>query len=269
MKKIILFIFVLSLTYNLNAQCDSSLPINEGFNDSNSVGLCWDFVDIDNDGNGWSVEDLGSSMGIKSASYIFGYGPTNPDNWIISHPIDLTSNSNVQMSWEVRATAWNSDNENYTVYVATGNQISDFTSSGVFFNENLNGTLGSWQNRNLNISSFSGQMVYVAFRHHDAPGQLEIDIDNLLITSSTLGVDDFDISSFKHYYNTNTDVLTLNSQNTPIKNIEIYNILGQQVLNKKLSNSEENIELSNFTDGIYIANIQIDNVFKTIKFLKQ
>ncbi|WP_242132998.1 T9SS type A sorting domain-containing protein [Aestuariivivens marinum] len=87
--------------------------------------------------------------------------------------------------------------------------------------------------------------------------------------SSSLGVDDFNSNEFKHFYNTNTKELTLKSYSMPMDNAALYNILGQNVLNKTLSLTEEKIDLSKLNKGIYIAQISFDNVVKTIKFVKQ
>lgn len=187
MKKLLFLVFILSNTYNLNAQCDSTLPILEDFSDATAINFCWDFIDDDADGFGWSIVDLGDgNKGLKSRSWI-GFALT-PDNWVITNVIDLTSfntSQTVELSWKVRATAWNFDNENYTVYVATGNNISNFTNSNVSFTENLNNSdaSGVFANRSLNISSMAGQMVYVAFRHHNVTDQKELDIDDFAITS--------------------------------------------------------------------------------------
>jgi hypothetical protein len=45
--------------------------------------------------------------------------------------------------------------------------------------------------------------------------------------------------------------------------------LGQNVANRKSSNTTENINLSNLVDGVYIAQVEIDNTTKAIKFIKQ
>ena len=270
MKKLLLLACIISYTFNVSAQsCDSSLPVTEDFNDSNQVNVCWQFVNNDTDIYNWEVADVGGTNGIKSASYINGVGALTPDNWIISHPINLPSGSSVQLNWNARATAWNFDQENYSVYVAAGNQINDFLSSGVSFTQNLSGTRGAWQNSNLNASALSGQIVYVAFRHHGVSDQKEIDIDNLTISSGVLGIDDFEVGSFSHNYNGNNDVLTIKSTKATFVSVQIYNILGQKTINKKLSQSIEAIELFSLKDGIYIAQINTLDATKTIKFLKQ
>ncbi|MCK5402362.1 MAG: choice-of-anchor J domain-containing protein [Flavobacteriaceae bacterium] len=262
---------------------NSSLPVAEDFSNTNTIIACWDLIDSDLDNRKWFTQDydldgipgLDGNPCIVSRSWS-ATGLVNPDNWLISYSIDLTSNSPsdlIDLNWKARGLNSSFADENYTVYAATGNQISDFLSSAVSFNEIIgqNGGAGeTFVDRSLDISSLAGNMVYIAFRHHNMPvSQYELNIDDVQVNLSTLGIDDFVTDSFKHYYNNNTNVLTLKSSNAPINNIEIYNILGQRILIKKLSHTNELINLSTITEGVYIAQISIDNTTKTIKFLKQ
>ena len=89
-----------------------------------------------------------------------------------------------------------------------------------------------------------------------------------MVITGTLGADDFELEKFKHYYDKDSNILNLKS-NSSLDSIIVYNIIGQQVLTKKLSQSEEAINLSQINDGIYIAKIEAGNTYKTIKFLKQ
>ena len=269
MKKLLLLLIMLGFVFSSNAQsCDSSLPIIEDFEDANTVNVCWDFIDADIDGRNWYVVDIGGNNAIESASHVNGAEPFTPDNWIISQAINLTNVGSASLSWNVRAADWNADNEYYTVYLSTGNQISNFLSSNVSYSEDLNGSYGQWQNRSLNANSLVGETVYVAIRHHNVFDQSKIDFDDVSLLGSALGIEDIDQNNFKYYYNKDSDNLTLKS-NMSFDNILIYNILGQEVLNKKLSQTEEVINLSNMTDGIYIAKIQAGNAYKTINFVKQ
>jgi hypothetical protein len=63
--------------------------------------------------------------------------------------------------------------------------------------------------------------------------------------------------------------LTLKSSSKPICSVVFYILLGQNVANRKSSNTTENINLSNLVDGVYIAQVEIDNTTKAIKFIKQ
>jgi hypothetical protein len=86
-------------------------------------------------------------------------------------------------------------------------------------------------------------------------------------TSALLSVNDFDIKSIKHFYNSITKELTLKSDNGAFTNIDLYNILGQQVITKKLSQENETLNLSELTDGIYMAQVSIGANIRTIKFV--
>ncbi|WP_242095159.1 T9SS-dependent choice-of-anchor J family protein [Aestuariivivens sediminicola] len=185
MKKILLSLgFVVYGIYGLHAQCDSTLPVSEDFSNTFAVNSCWTYIDADGDGLGWSVTAMDGSgnKGLKSKS--FAGTALTPDNWIISNAINLPSSGSLTLTWKVRATYWQYDAENYSVYVANGNSISDFTSSSVVFTENLEGSdaSGVFANRNLNVSSLAGQTVYVAFRHYGVTDQFEIDIDDFAVT---------------------------------------------------------------------------------------
>ena len=114
----------------------------------------------------------------------------------------------------------------------------------------------------------AGNVIYVAFRHHFSVGQRELDIDDIMISTSALSVEDFNKENFKFFYSKETKSLTVKSANNPITSIKIYNILGQTVVNKISSDYNENLNLSNLVDGMYIAQIEIDNTIKSIKFLK-
>jgi len=88
-------------------------------------------------------------------------------------------------------------------------------------------------------------------------------------TEPTASVGEVDASSFKHFYNKDTDMLTLTSAGNAFDNITLYSILGQEVMNKSLSKTDEVIDLSNLTDGIYLAKVSIGGKYQTIKLLKK
>ena len=86
----------------------------------------------------------------------------------------------------------------------------------------------------------------------------------------SLSTEEFESNnSISHFYNVNTNDLTFKSSSLPFTNVEIYSILGQQVLNNKLSETNETINLSNITDGIYIAKVSVDGRTEAIKFVKK
>ena len=278
MKKFILFTFITAFAFNTSAQCDSNLPISENFDDSNVVDVCWNLIDQDGDTKNWRWREWNSANGgyrcIESTSFNTSDGAQTPDNWIISYPIDLTSfnsNDNITLSWKVRGEYVGFAHEYYTIYADTNNGIPDFESSPIKRGEYVDevGGEGVFATRSLDISSLVGETVYIAFRHHNSTNQFNINIDDVTVErSSTLGIDDLQQHSFKHYYNAYTDILTLDSSDAPMNAIVVYNILGQAVLNEKLHQTEETISLSSLNDGIYIIQVNLNGIDKTFKFIK-
>lgn len=93
--------------------------------------------------------------------------------------------------------------------------------------------------------------------------------DNISYSDGTiLSVDELSTTSFKHFYDKNSDVLTLATSGLDLNEVELYNVIGQKVINKPLKNSRETLDLSALQDGIYIAKVQMGNQVETVRFLK-
>ncbi len=89
------------------------------------------------------------------------------------------------------------------------------------------------------------------------------------VTDNTLGVSDFNMEIVTNFFDKVTDVLTIKSRNLALDNVEIYDILGQKILGKQLSNKVERINLSELSDGIYIIRVSSSGLMTTSKLLKQ
>lgn len=83
-----------------------------------------------------------------------------------------------------------------------------------------------------------------------------------------LSVGDIDKILFSVFPNPANEVLTFQSE-IALKNVKIFNIVGQLVLNKYLSNTLEIIDISNLTPAAYIVQLETDLGVKTTKFIKK
>tara|TARA_R110002033_G_scaffold118984_2_gene162484 strand:- start:1094 stop:2686 length:1593 start_codon:yes stop_codon:yes gene_type:complete len=92
--------------------------------------------------------------------------------------------------------------------------------------------------------------------------------DAFSVTSQALSVDEFDQNAFTYNYDKNVKSLNLESYNTSITSVDIYSLLGQKVISKPLNNTTESINLTSLNDGVYLAKVNINGIFKTIKFIK-
>ncbi|HLW14652.1 MAG TPA: choice-of-anchor J domain-containing protein [Flavobacteriaceae bacterium] len=271
MKKITLTFFIAVLAcFAMNAQVEVYF---EGFETEDLSE--WTLHDVDGDGFNWGdmfqVTD-GSGNAVSPVSLIsrsWQGGPLTPDNWAITPAIDLTGASgSAELTWKVMAAAADWDNENYSVYVATSNEIADLLVSDVTFTETYDDPTnqGTQYERTLDLSSLMGEVVYVAFRHHDVTDMDWISIDDVKVTAEEiLSVDDNEFLGFNYFVNNNT--LNLSS-NDAMQNISIYNIIGKEVVMKMLNNNQETIDISALQPGIYITKVSIDGVSKTFKIHK-
>ena len=134
-----------------------------------------------------------------------------------------------------------------------------------------------WTNYNVSITGLTGtgvRDVRIAFRYYVTAGgpagtnSNYIGIDEVSV-SSTLGTSDFEKNKFSYSYNKNIDRLKLKSSSIALESVEVFNILGQKVLNRALSSFEASIDLSAFNDGVYLVKVRAGGSSKTIKMLKQ
>ena len=247
-----------------NCPASYSLPYLNDFNDPASWTTCQTFYDNDGDGNYWFYQAFGddtSDLSANSASYINGVGALTPDNWVIMGPIDLTNVSDALLEWQVMGLDPNWCQENYTIYVGSSSNYSDLINSSVSFNETITSggdACGSWANRSLDISAATGELVYIGMRHHDVTDMYYLNIDNVSVTSSTMSNEDFTLQNIDYSFNQETNLLRVTSEEM-LSNIQIYNMLGQEVLNQDLNDSSALLNLSSLSSSIYIVNVEGNN----------
>ena len=78
----------------------------------------------------------------------------------------------------------------------------------------------------------------------------------------------FDTTNFKLYPNPTTDVVTL-QYSKEITEVSVFNLLGQTMINKKLSTTETTIDLSNLPSSTYLVKVISEGKIKTVKVIKK
>lgn len=163
----------------------SVFPWSEGF-EAATAGFT--FVDSDNDGYNWelkyaSVENFSVNSGdacIVSASYDDDAGALTPDNWMILPVMEIPYDaSDYVLSWYEKAQDANYSDEYYSVYInTTGNEVSDFTASTAVYSGYAT---GDWVKRSVDLSSYAGQTIHIAFRHYNCTDMFYLNIDDIRI----------------------------------------------------------------------------------------
>lgn len=84
----------------------------------------------------------------------------------------------------------------------------------------------------------------------------------------TLGIDSFDTALFTYYPNPVKDVLTV-SYSSAISSVAVYNLLGQQLLEKKVNATEGTIDMSSLANDIYVVTVTAGNKVNTFRIIKK
>lgn len=83
-----------------------------------------------------------------------------------------------------------------------------------------------------------------------------------------LSIEQQDFEAFKYYPNPVENTLTIEA-GTPISNINVYNMLGQQVQAIAPNNLKSTIDMNDLNDGVYFVTVTINNSQKTFKVIKK
>jgi len=106
-----------------------------------------------------------------------------------------------------------------------------------------------------NSAGFGGSWnVYPFF----ASGNIVISGDEgfFLVHNPILGIEDVAQGDFAMYPNPANNKLTISSKDEAISHVEIYNVLGQAIVNRTFSNNfTETLDISNLNSGLYLVKI--------------
>ena len=136
-----------------------------------------------------------------------------------------------------------------------GNSIQASTTGGVYtpgtqwvWWETIPNDLGQWQN----AEEFGFEIAYVIRPNFNGN------------TFSTEEVTSFEMS---HSYDLESKVLTINSQEI-LKRVNIYNMLGQEIMSNDVEGMNVNMNLSELNSSIYIVNVEgVNNTSNTFKII--
>ena len=121
--------------------------------------------------------------------------------------------------------------------------------------------------RELDISAAVGNEVYIAFRHHNSAAQVAIAIDNVSVTSDPLSSEEFSIENLNYSYNIDSKLLTIDSSEM-LKKINIYNLLGQEVISSDVNGYNVNMILSELNSSVYVVNVEgVNNTSDSFKII--
>ncbi len=136
-------------------------------------------------------------------------------------------------------------------------------------------TAGSWVSVDMPLSMFSPQGPGTAFAREKLYQFLLssnlgiVYVDNIYLHKNTvLSTGSFAVSKVKLYPNPTSNVLNIASVGT-IQNIAIFNVLGQEVMNKLANETLVSLDVSGLSAGVYVIKTVIDGKVSSTKFIKE
>ena len=187
MKKTLLFLtlFIAMLTFGVRAQ----IPVFTESFEGTSIPAGWTTIDADQDGYGWEhssvqgdVPGYTGSGAVASYSYDNAtYNALTPDNWLITPAISLSGTSSLSF-WFVVATSYPGDH--YGVYVST-TSATDTSTFTLLYEMTPTSANGAWTQQTVDLTSYAGNSVYIAFRHFNCTDMLLIALDDITVSTMT------------------------------------------------------------------------------------
>ena len=94
--------------------------------------------------------------------------------------------------------------------------------------------------------------------------------DNIyLSTTNVLGLNNFETSEFNVYPNPTENIWNVKTNNTVINAVQVFDILGKEVITLNPNTEEVKIDASTLPIGLYFARIESLNGIKTIKLIRK
>ena len=112
-----------------------------------------------------------------------------------------------------------------------------------------------------NITTEAGQAYYLFVVNTGG-------VTDIVIDGTLLGVDENALEGFSFYPNPADNILNLTSVEL-IENVAIYNLLGQQVLERDINASSSELNISALATGAYLMKVSINGQIGTYKVIKR
>ena len=94
-------------------------------------------------------------------------------------------------------------------------------------------------------------------------------LDNVeVFPTPAASINKFEDANFSLSPNPAKEVLNLKASKA-ISNIEIYNVMGQKILAKKINAVNKSIDISKLNKGMYLMNVTIDSTTESYRFIKE
>jgi hypothetical protein len=214
-------------------------------------------------GNLWAT-NTAPAYGFPTNTLQYSFnGSSAADVWFYTQGINLTAGTTYAIAFDYGCTSVNWQEKLKVAYGTSASALA-MTNAIVDFPNVINSTP---LNSSTQFTPPSTGVYYFGFNAYSNVDQFYLFVDNINI-DVFLSTNSFDNSSFVAYPNPVIDVLNL-SYSSEISYVKVINLLGQEVISRKVNNTTSQIDMTSLTAGAYIVNVTVGDVIKTIKVIKQ
>lgn len=241
--------FALACT-GVNAQV-STFPFTETFEDASPTRSAWTQIyEVNN--MSWTYATSPTTGGTGVTAYEgtkFANYPGTSHNFdktkLVSPVLDLSNYENASVSFYFRNPFWSPDQNWLRIFYRTSS-----TSPWVQLAE-YHSNVTAWTNSGA-IALPNPSATYQIAVECETDYGYSTTVDALTVTATQLGVNEFAKAQVRYYPNPAGNVLNFSSPEA-VSEIQIFNLFGQKVLDKKLNANEGQIDVSNLAAGNYVV----------------
>lgn len=145
---------------------------------------------------------------------------------------------------------------------AAGEKFFDFDAEdGIITNQ--------WVSKDIPLTHFTDQGFSLDdVMQFKVVGNGTLFLDNIYFSTVTLSVNDNEISETKVYPNPSSNIWTIQSASNPIIGLQLYNVLGKQVLDIKPNSTQVQLQAEAYSKGIYFAHVKTEQSNTIIKLVR-
>ena len=213
----------------------------------------WDdsnIQDITLTGNAMKKINSGNFLGVQLANYVDASSMTH-------FHMDYYIDAGVNLVGKVLNPKWS-------------NHAAQAGETSALLLTHLPTTTGSWVSIDVPLTSFAGAQSREALYQFLITSNLgSVYVDNIYLhKNTTMSSSSFTTSKVKLYPNPTANVLNIEATGD-IQRISVYNVLGQEVVNKQSNGTSVSLDVSGLNTGVYVIKTMIEGNVSSTKFIKE
>ncbi|MDR6969642.1 hypothetical protein J2X31_003675 [Flavobacterium arsenatis] len=244
----------------LNMECNPAATFSENFDSVNfpAFPVCWSKIVEGASPESNVVLDIYSATTAPNGMLLYGaYSGAGANIILISPPVTTLASGNHQLKFK--------GSGSLPIEIGT---LDGNTSEAVFtVFETVAVSESGTQSFTVDFVNYTGTDTYIGFRLKTNGENAYASLDDVS-WESTLSLGSFDKNQFSYYPNPVKDVLNFGYAEN-ITNVEVFNLLGQKVMESKVNSTSVKMDLSALASGSYIVKVASKDQVQSIKIIKQ